>query len=117
VRLAAEQRKRNDARLVVAEQRWPREQRKEPWASQHEAELRAALERDQIDVLIGSLQCRATLCRIELQAQDSNAAVALSNAHNLQEAVGPQTAIGMTRGGLDRTAVLFAARAGESLDR
>ncbi|MFI5307667.1 MAG: hypothetical protein ACHQ53_09965 [Polyangiales bacterium] len=116
VRAAAEQRKRNEARLVVALQRWPREQRQEPWASQHEAELRSALERDQIDGLIGSLQCRATLCRIELQAQDSNAGIAVSEARNFQQAVGPQNALSMRGGGFDRSAILFAAREGQSLD-
>jgi hypothetical protein len=117
VRLAAEQRVRNEARLAVAQQRWQHEQRQEPWATEHEADLRAALELDDLDGLIGSLQCRATLCRIELQAQDSNAAFAVSRARNFQQAVGPQVALDMTGGGLDRSAILFAAREGTSLDR
>jgi hypothetical protein len=116
-RQIAEQRKQNDARFAVASERWRRERRQEPWAKTREGQLRSALERDALDGLIGSLQCRETLCRISLAAQDSNAGVAVSRAHGFQQEVGPQVALGMTGGGLDRSAILFVARTGYSLDR
>jgi hypothetical protein len=113
----AEQRKVNEERYARAIARWPQEQRQEPWAAEREQRLRLAMEQDEVDALLGSLECRATLCRLEISAQDSNAALALSNAHELTREAGSQIASGMSGGGLDRHMILFVAREGQSLDR
>jgi hypothetical protein len=114
--LVAEQRRLSAERFARADERWPHQRRTEPWATQHEKQLRAAMEADQIDVLIDALECRETLCRLELAAQDSNAAVAFNGARALHRQIGKQTSAAMTGGGLDRRMILYVPREGQPLE-
>ena len=107
-----EQRRLNDDRFARAKEHWPHEPRQEPWAAERELELRSALQHDGIDARVVSLECRATLCRLQLEAQDSNAAFAVNGAHELAHTAGSQVSSGMTGNGFDRRMILFLPREG-----
>jgi len=111
-RQALEQRSHNDARHAELAARWASETRDEPWSTDQEHALRAAASADAIDHLVIELECRRTLCRLEISAADSNTAFALERAHGFTAQLGTDTGSAMIGGGPDRALEVFAAREG-----
>jgi hypothetical protein len=111
-----EQRAKNERRIGVAEARWEQEQRQDAWAQAQEKLLQQTLVADGIDSLLMDLECRSTMCRIEIAAIDSNAAVALTRAERFRTELGEQLATRMQGGGLERVMVIYAVRDETSLD-
>ncbi|MDH5675827.1 MAG: hypothetical protein OEZ06_27125 [Myxococcales bacterium] len=107
-----QQREHNTIRLEVAEKRWQKERRDPALAEPWEKAYQQALLDDGIDGMLMDLECRATLCRLELAAVDSNAAFALQGAKNFQNALGTESATTMAGGGFDRVLVLYVPREG-----
>ena len=111
-RQALEVRTRNDARHAELSTRWVTETRDEPWSTDQEHALRAAASSAAIDQLLVELECRRTLCRVELSAADSDTAFALQRARGFTALLGTDTGSAMRGGGPDRAMEVFAARDG-----
>jgi hypothetical protein len=92
------------------------EERREPWATLRVRALKLALRQDNMEPLVRSLECRATLCRIELSAADNNAlVVALRHNIHLGKETGFDTVGGFEGDGAERRLVMFTARPGTRL--
>jgi hypothetical protein len=100
----------NDERFERVSGLWEHQGRVEPWASQREQRLRAALQVDRLDHLLLAAECRADLCRLEISAPDSDTAMAFRSSVAFVNEVGPNTAGGMTGSGPDRALVIFVPR-------
>ncbi len=109
---ALEARTRNAARHAELSTRWASERRDEPWSTDQEHALRAAASSAAIDHLVIELECRRTLCRVELSAADSDTAFALQRARGFTALLGTDTGSAMHGGGPDRAMEVFAARDG-----
>jgi hypothetical protein len=109
---ALEQRTRNDARHSELSSRWASETRDEPWSTDQERALRVSATASGLDHLLFELECRRTLCRVEISAADSNTAFALQQARAFMAQLGTDLGSTMTGGGLDRALEVFAARDG-----
>jgi len=112
---AAEQRAQSEARYAVEGARWKDERREEPWASEREQQLRTAATADGIDYLLVEVECRATLCRLEISAPDSNTAFALQRARTFAPELGKSAGASMIGSGPDRAMEVFIPREGTSL--
>ena len=118
-RLADEGHHRHDQRFDAAVARWQREQsgqRQEPWASRREQALRRAMDADGLAQLAQRVECRATLCRIELAAGNDQTALKMRRGHRFMREVGFQTAGAFSGEGEKRVMVLYVAREGNRLD-
>lgn len=111
-RQALEQRKRNHARHAELSARWASETRDEPWSTDQEHALRAAASTTILDHLLLELECRRTLCRLEISAADSNTAFALQKARAFNAQLGTDTGSAMVGSGPDLVMEVFAAREG-----
>jgi hypothetical protein len=109
---ALEARTRNDTRHAELSARWASETRDEPWSTDQERALRAAASAAAIDHLLVELECRRTMCRLELSAVDSDTAFALQRARGFSALLGSETGSAMLGGGLDRALEVLAARTG-----
>jgi len=117
-RLADEGHHRHDQRFDSAVERWQEEQskkRQEPWASRREQALRRAMSQDRMEQLAERVECRATLCRIQLTADDDRTALRVRRAHHFMREVGFQTAGAFAGEGKKRVMVLYVAREGTQL--
>jgi hypothetical protein len=117
-RLAVEGDRRHDRRFDAAVARFNLERRRtrqEPWASQTEHALRGALERDRLTRLTRKLECRATLCRIELAAADEGFAHALRSSVHFRRELGVDGASALTGEGSERMMILYVPRRGMQL--
>ncbi|MDD9935572.1 MAG: hypothetical protein OXT09_18320, partial [Myxococcales bacterium] len=114
--ITRKQRELNAARIGVAERRFEQETRSPAWAEPHEQALQQALVRDTIDSMLMDVECRETMCRVELSAIDSNAAFALKRGEQFTKELGEQIATKMQGGGFDRVLVIYSARDGSVLD-
>jgi hypothetical protein len=117
-RLADEGKHRHDQRFDSAVERWKEEQSKprdEPWASRREDTLRRAINHDRLERLVQRIECRATLCRIQLAAADAEIGLRLRNAHHFMREVGFQTAGAFAGEGEKRQMLLYVAREGTRL--
>jgi len=116
--LADEGNHRHDQRFDAAVERWKGEQstpRQEPWASRREQNLRRAMEVDGLAQLAQRVECRATLCRVELAAPDDQTAFKMRRGHRFMREVGFQTAGAFAGEGKKRVMVLYVAREGTRL--
>jgi hypothetical protein len=116
--LADEGNHRHDQRFDAAVERWkaePSAQRQEPWATRREQALRRAMEVDGLAQLARHIECRATLCRIELAASDDQTALKMRRGHRFMREVGFQTAGAFAGEGKKRVMVLYVAREGTRL--
>jgi hypothetical protein len=104
-----------DPRYLAAVASFEREQKREPWAGQRTRILRNALRADRMEPLLRSIECRSTLCRIELSTPDNEAAMALRQGIHFTKEAGVQMTGGFEGEGEARTLVLFTARPGTSL--
>lgn len=118
-RLAVEQDRRHDRRFDAAVARWkdePRSKRQEPWASERERALRGALNRDGLGRLAQRIECRATLCRLQLAAADTDFTHVLRSAAQLRRELGGESASALGGEGDARALILFVPRRGMRLD-
>lgn len=111
-RQALELRTANDARYRDYVARWPNETRDEPWSSDQERSLRASAVAAGIDHLLFAVECRGTLCRIELSAADSDTAFALQRARGWSALLGQDVGSAPIGSGPDRALEIFTARSG-----
>jgi hypothetical protein len=111
-RQARELRALNDTRYRDYAARWPNEIRDDPWSSDQERSLRASAAAAGIDHLLFALECRATLCRIELSAADSDTAFALQRARGWSALLGQEVGSAPIGSGADRALEILTARNG-----
>jgi hypothetical protein len=111
------QQKDNDERYARAAALWPHEQRQEPWATERETAVRNAMQTDRIDHLLMDVQCRQTLCRLEISAKDSDTFGAIKRSATFLGEIGGEPAGGMSGLGYDRALVLFVPRIPRAVGR
>ena len=116
-RQALEQRTRSDARYREYAARWATEQRDEPWSTDQERGLRRQATASGLDHLLFELECRLTLCRVEISAADSDTAFALQRARASPALLGTAPGASIGGGGPDRVLEVFAAREGMGLPK
>jgi hypothetical protein len=117
-RLAVEGDRRHDRRFDAAVARFELERtrpRQEPWASQTEHALRHALQRDRLTPLTRKVECRTTLCRIELAAADEGFAYRLRSSLHFRRELGHDGASALTGEGSERVMILYVPRRGVQL--
>jgi membrane-bound lytic murein transglycosylase len=117
-RLADEGNHRHDQRFDSAVERWQQEKskpRQEPWATRREHALRRAMDADGLAQLAQRIECRATLCRIQLAASGDQTALKIRRGHRFMREVGFQTAGAFAGEGEKRLMVLYVAREGTQL--
>lgn len=109
---ALQRRALNDESYRDHAARWASEARDEPWSTDQERALRAAASGSGLDHLLIELECRRTLCRVEISAADSNTAFALQRARGFSALLGTETGSAAIGSGPDRALEVFAAREG-----
>lgn len=112
---ALEQRRLNDARWSAAEATWHEEARDEAWADGRERELLAAMRAGDTDAIRTGLECRRTLCRVELRVPNSHSFLDPDRSRAFIDALGRDIATQMQGPAAERRMVLFSARDGHGL--
>jgi hypothetical protein len=103
-------RSQNEARYAFAQERFDAEQRDVGWAPRREQTFVRALGADGLEPAFYEIECRQSLCRIEIPAGSSNAAYALKTATHFMTEVGNAAASGSDGEGEDRALVFFVPR-------
>jgi hypothetical protein len=106
----------NDERWEGARERFDREKRQPGWADGRERAVRAALEEQGADGLLVQIECRATVCRLELSLGSGHSVLDRATSARLSMVLGNDSTARLTGPPTERAVVLYSARDGYPLE-